>query len=605
VLSDVVASSLQIRQSQPIYRGLKEIREGALWQSLSPSEQRAVHWNLRHAEEAGVGLAPQQRGRFNEIETQLSQLGTDFANHVLDSTREFSLTLRDEKDMAGWPESLRQLAAQSYNSARGSEEGPSASAAQGPWRITLDPPSFVPFLQHHRNGKQRAQVFRAYYARASSGEHDNQPIIQRTLQLRQEKAQLLGYENYAQLSLATKMAPDVTAVSRMFHELELAARPHAAADLEDLQEYVRQQGQDSNLAHWDLAFWAERLRESRYEFTDDEVRPYFSMPRVLQGLFDLAERLFDVRVVSADGTMPVWHQDVHCYRVQNREGKELASFYLDPYSRPEEKRGGAWMATCLQRVEEDGRWRNPVVHICCNSSPPLGDQPSQLSFREVETLFHEFGHGLQGMLTTAAHPDVAGTSGIERDAIELPSQFMENWCYDEPTLIGMTAHVETNEPLPRELFAKISDARNYRAGSLMLRQLEFGMTDMELHDRFEPNSAESAFDVHRRVEERMSSLPPLQDNFFLCSFQHIFAGGYAAGYYVYKWAEVLSADAFAAFEEAGLQHADAIQAMGRRFRDTVLCKGGSQHPMEVFLEFRGREPTTAALLRHNGLQSGS
>jgi oligopeptidase A len=457
-------------------------------------------------------------------------------------------------------------------------------------------------MEHCRNRELRERMLRAYVTRASHGPHDNSEIIRRILQLRLERAKLLGYAHHADVSLAEKMAPSVAAVEEMFETLRTAAWASAERDMRELTEFAAQAGFTDELLHWDVGFWAERLREQRFEFTDEQLRPYFPLERVLHGLFGVAERVFGISVEPADGEAPVWHPDVRFFKVFDAEsGVQLASFYLDPYSRPENKRGGAWMNDCLVRRRSDEGLQLPVAHLVCNSTPPVGKNPSLMTFREVETLFHEFGHGLQHMLTTVDDADAAGINGIEWDAVELPSQFMENWCYHRPTLLGMTAHYETGEPLPGELFEKIKAARTFRAGTGLLRQLQLGMTDIELHTTFDPHGDETPFDVQQRIWAKTSLLPMLPENRFLCGFTHIFAGGYSAGYYSYKWAEVLSADAFAAFEEAGLDDEAAIRETGRRFRDTVLSAGGGRHPMEVFKDFRGREPDPAALLRQFGL----
>jgi oligopeptidase A len=441
--------------------------------------------------------------------------------------------------------------------------------------------------------------------RASTGEFDNSHLIDRILTLRKEKAQLLGYENYADLSLDLKMADDVAAVRKMFSELVQAARQPSRKELDELRQLAQASGQTETLAHWDVPFWAERLREKRFEFTDEQLRPYFPLSRVIDGLFSLCTRLFGVTFEQADGVAPVWHEDVRFYRVKNGGDETIAWFYLDPYSRPEEKRGGAWMDSCLNRCYIEGKLRNPVVHLCCNGTPPAGGRPSLMSFNEVTTLFHEFGHGLQGMLTAIDYSDAAGINGIEWDAVEVASQFMENWCYHKQTLIGMTEHFETGETLPDELFDRICAARTFRSGSMFIRQLEFGMTDMMLHTEFDPNGETTVFDVHQQIAQDLNPLPPLPESRFLCSFNHIFAGGYAAGYYSYKWAEVLSADAFAAFEEVGLENEAAVAGLGRRYRDTILACGGGRDPMKVFHDFRGRAPSTDALLRISGLKGSS
>jgi oligopeptidase A len=500
------------------------------------------------------------------------------------------------------------MAAQAAREAGTREAGTrEATAETGPWRITLDFPSFSPFMEHSRRRDLRAQLYRAFITRASSGDLDNTPLINRILQLRQEECDLLGYANFAELSLASKMAPNVAAVEQLLEELRQASFDAAHQDLVELRDFARAQHAEEadHLAHWDLPFWSERLREERYDFSDEELRPYFPLPQVLDGLFALAHRLFGVHIKPADGEAPVWHEDVRFFRIYDEQDQEIAAFYLDAYSRPAEKRGGAWMDSCVGRsrlLAEPGQAvRLPVAYLTCNQTPPVDGKPSLMNFTEVRTLFHEFGHGLHHMLTQVDHGMAAGIRNVEWDAVELPSQFMENWCYHRDTLMGMSAHVDTGEPLPQALYDKLCAARHYRSGSLMLRQLYFAFMDLELHARFDPKGAETIFDVQRRIAAKTTPLMPLPEDRFLCSFSHIFAGGYAAGYYSYKWAEVLSADAFAAFEEAGLTDASALAETGRRYRNTILALGGSQAPMDVFKAFRGREPDTAALLRHSGL----
>lgn len=602
MLGEIVSFGLQVKQSEPIYRALNDIHSSDQWQSLNEAQRRVVEARRRDARLAGIGLSDEQRERFNEISRELSQLGTEFANHLLDATKAFVLILSDKCDVDGLPPSLLQLAAQSYNDGKDDNQ-PSATPEKGPWRITLDAPSFAPFLQHSRRRSLREKMYRAFVMRASAGEFDNSELIRRILTLRREKAQLLGYDQYAEVSLAEKMAPNVAAVQELFETLRLASWQPAKSDMRDLEQLAADSGFTEPLKHWDIAFWAERLREKRFDYTDEELRPYFSLDRVLDGLFALVGRLFGITVKSASGQASVWHDDVRFFHVADENGDHIASFYLDPYTRPENKRGGAWMDDCLSRRRVDGQLQLPVAHLVCNATPPVGDKPSLMTFREVETLFHEFGHGLQHMLTRVDYADVSGVNGVEWDAVELPSQFMENWCYHKPTLLGMTAHYETGEPLPDDLFAKIYTARTFRSGSSMLRQLLFGMTDMALHTEYDPDGVESVYDVQRRISEKTSVLPLLPEDRSLCGFQHIFAGGYAAGYYSYKWAEVLSADAFSAFEEAGLENNEADAETGRRFRDTVLACGGGRHPMDVFKDFRGREPNPDALLRHSGLDS--
>ena len=601
MLAPMVTFGLRTSQSEPIYQAMKELRESADFETLDPAQQRILDKAILSVELSGIALEGEQRERFNEIAQELSKLATDFSNNVLDATKAFELIVTDPADLEGCPNSLKQLSSQAYNQSK-SESDDDSTPDQGPWKITLDIPSYLPFMEHCRNADLREQVYRAFVSRASAGDLDNTPLIAQILKLRQEKAALLGYDSFADLSLATKMAPSVDKIEEMEKQLLAASKSSAEQDLAEISALAQENGHEGDLRHWDVAFWAERLREQKFEYTDDELRPYFPMPRVLNGLYEVIHRLFDVTIKETDEVIPVWNKDVRFYKVFNNAGEQIAGFFLDPYSRPEDKRGGAWMNTCLDRRMSNGYSQLPIAYLVCNGTPPVGDKPSLMTFSEVVTLFHEFGHGLHHMLTTIDFSDAAGINGVEWDAVELPSQFMENWCYHRPTLLGMTAHYETGEPLPEDLFEKICKARTYRAGSQMLRQIQFGLVDLELHHRFDPAGDETIFDVEKRISEQTAVMKPLSENRFLCAFSHIFAGGYSAGYYSYKWAEVLSADAFSAFEDVGLNDDDAVMQTGRKFRDEVLAVGGSRDPMVSFKSFRGREPSIEPLLRHNDLK---
>ncbi len=604
MLPEVVQAFMRVGQSVPIYRAMRALRDGDGWSRLDEAQRRIVETAIRSAEHAGVALEGQALERFQQLEVELAELGTRFSNNVLDATKAFALTLTARDEVEGLPRTALAAAAQAAERAGAAGATPEA----GPWRISLDGPSFIAFMEHARRRDLREQMYRAFVGRASSGPLDNLPVLQRILELRKEKAELLGFPTYAHLSLATKMAPGVEAIETLLGELREAALPRARAEHEELTRYARERGGDPalELNLWDLPYWAERMREERYSYTDEELRPYFALPRVLDGLFATAQRLFGVTIRAADGEAPVWHETVRFFEVLGEDGSAIASFYLDPYSRPETKRDGAWMDSAISRKRRpDASVRRPVAYLVCNQTPPVGDTPSLMTFREVETLFHEFGHGLHHMLTTVDLVDAAGTRNVEWDAVELPSQFMENWCYHEETLLGLARHYLTGEPLPRALFDKIVAAKNFRSGNMTARQVYFATLDLELHARYLHGEGErDVLAVQRRVAAGNTILPPLPEDRFLCSFSHIFAGGYAAGYYSYKWAEVLSADAFAAFEEAGLDRPDAVAATGRRFRDTVLALGGSRHPLEIFRMFRDREPRTEALLRHTGLREG-
>lgn len=603
VQPQVVQFVTKLGQSKPLYHAFKALRASDSWENLESAQQRIIEAAIRDAELSGVGLTGEKRERFNAIQMELAELSTRFSNHVLDATKAFSLTLTKPEEINGLPESLLSLAAQAARVA-GHEN---ATPEQGPWLITLDSPSYVPFMQHSTRRDLREKIYKAYITRASAGELDNNPLIERILELRQELSQLVGFNNYAELSLASKMAQDVPAVEKLLEELRQASYDAAVKDLAALKAFAQAKGapEADNLQHWDISFWAERQREEKFAFTAEELRPYFPLPQVLDGLFGLVKRLFGVTVTPADGQAPIWHEDVHYFQIADEDGRPIAYFYLDPYSRPAEKRGGAWMDTCINRgkVRENGKTtlRLPVAYLICNQTPPVDGKPSLMTFYEVETLFHEFGHGLHHLLTKVDYAGASGINNVEWDAVELPSQFMENWCFDRATLFGMAKHYETGEPLPEHYYQKLLAARNYMSGSAMLRQIHFSSLDIELHYRYRPGGKETPTDVRHRLAKTTTVLPPLPEDAFLCAFGHIFEGEYAAGYYSYKWAEVLSADAFAAFEEAGLDDEAAIQDTGRLYRDTILALGGSKHPMEVFKVFRGREPNTAALLRHNGL----
>jgi oligopeptidase A len=601
---EVVKLLTRIGQSQPIYRGLVALRDGEAGKRLDPAQRRVVDKLIQEAELSGVALEGEARERFQNIRLELAELSTRFGNQLLDATKAFALDLAKREEIEGLPESFLEMAAQAARAAG----SPAATPEAGPWRVTLDGPSYLGFMKHAKRRDLREALYRAHIRRASEGDLDNRPLIDQILRLRVEEAKLLGFETYAELSLSRKMAGTVASAEKLLEELLAASHGPAVRELEEVRAFMAERGaaeEGGDIRQWDLPYWSERLREARFDYSEEQIRKYFPLPRVLEGLFALAKRLFAADVAPADGEAPVWHPDVRFFKVRSLDGEDVAAFYLDPYSRPSEKKGGAWMNEVVGRSRlfaPEGRpARIPVAYLVCNGSPPVEGQPSLLTFREIETLFHEFGHALQHMLTRVDIGLASGIRNVEWDAVELPSQFMENWCYHRETLVGLSEQVETKTPLPDELFEKIRASRTFQAGLQTLRQLNFGFLDLELHHRFAPGGAETPFDVQRRVAARTTVIPPIPEDRFLCGFSHIFQGGYAAGYYSYKWAEVLSADAFAAFEEAGLDRSEAVAETGRRFRETVLALGGSESPMEVFKKFRGREPTTAALLRHSGL----
>jgi oligopeptidase A len=586
------------RQHHPVQPG-DSLRLDATQLRILEAEQRAMR--LR-----GVALEGAEQEAFNAASQELAELSTRFSNNVLDATNRWSLVLRQVEEVDGLPESLRTLLAQAAREAGDTAaDGSEATADQGPWRMGLDMPRFVPFLRYSTRRDLREQAYRAHVSRASQGELDNQSLLTRILALKQEQAHRLGFAHWADLSLSSKMADSVEAVEQLLEELRAAAYPIAETELETLRRFAIAEGgaKSADLQPWDVSHWADRLRQRDFDLDSEALRPWFPLEQVLEGLFSLCNRLFGIRIEAADGDAPRWHPDVRYFRV-HAEGREgpVAAFYLDPYSRPGSKRGGAWMDECLSRsLRPDGAAVLPVAYLVCNQSPPVGNTPSLMTFEEVETLFHEFGHGLQHMLTTIERPQAAGINNVEWDAVELPSQFMENWCYDRTTLMGMARHWQTGEPLPESDYRKLLATRTFLAASATLRQVHLALTDLRLHSRWTPTCGQSPDAIRREVARTTTLLAPIPEDALLCSFSHIFAGGYSAGYYSYKWAEVLSADAFSAFEEAGLEEEEEIQAIGRRFRDTVLSLGGSRPPAQVFADFRGREPSTAALIRHSGL----
>ncbi|MBC1260125.1 M3 family metallopeptidase [Synechococcus sp. BSF8S] len=604
----VVAFGNRVGQSRSIYHALERLQEqhGAGSLPLDPTQERILEAELLDMQLRGVALEGEAQAAFNAASEEIAELATRFGNHVLDATNGWSLALNSTEEVDGLPESLRQLLAQAARDAGlKAADGSEPSAEKGPWLLGLDMPRAMPFLKYSRRRDLRERLYKAQVSRASSGDLDNSPLIERILTLKREQAARLGYATWAEVSLASKMADSVDAVERLLEDLRAAAYPAAQRELKALAACAERHGapEAGALKPWDVSFWAEVLRRESFDLHGEALRPWFPLPRVLEGLFALCGRLFGIRIEAADGEAPVWHPDVRFFRVFDAANdKAIAGFYLDPYSRPGSKRGGAWMDDCLGRSRDAaGNPVLPVAYLICNQSPPVGDTPSLMTFEEVETLFHEFGHGLQHMLTTVERPQAAGINHVEWDAVELPSQFMENWCYDRSTLLGMARHWQSGEPLPEAEFAKLLAARTFMGGSATLRQVHFALVDLRLHSAWSPATGLSPEDLRRQIATTTTVLPPIPEDSFLCAFSHIFAGGYSAGYYSYKWAEVLSADAFSAFEEVGLDNEPEVKSTGRRFRDTVLGLGGSRSPSEVFEAFRGREPSAEALIRHSGL----
>jgi len=574
-------------QNAALFAKYQALRASAEFDALSPAQQRIVGNALRDFRLGGAELVSPGRERYAQIQDRQAALAQQFSEHVLDATKAFTLDLTDESRLAGLPDDAKAAARQ---------EAERAGVAG--WRFTLQFPSYFPVMQYAHDRALRETLYRAYVTRASdagSDGLDNGPIIEEILALRTEEAGLLGYDSFADVSLVPKMAESPAQVVAFLRDLADRSKPSAQRDMEQLRAFARDELGLDPLAAWDMAFASERLKEARYAFSDNEVKQYFQLPRVLEGLFGLIERLFAVRI--APDTAQTWHPDVRFFRIE-RDGSPIGQFYLDMYARPS-KRPGAWMDDARGRRRLATGLQTPVAHLTCNVQAPVGDRPALLSHDDVITLFHEFGHGLHHMLTRVDELGVSGISGVEWDAVELPSQFMENFCWEWDIVQAMTAHVDTGAPLPRALFDKMLSAKNFQSGMQTLRQVEFALFDMRLHGEY-PQLQARGVSVQQLLDEvrrEVAVMIPPEFNRFQNSFSHIFAGGYAAGYYSYKWAEVLSADCYAAFEEEGVFNA----ATGQRFLAEILSVGGSRPAIDSFRAFRGREPRLDALLRHNGM----
>ncbi len=588
-----------VGQNLALYEKYKGIAASNTFGVLSGERKKILDNSLRDFRLSGAELPEDQKPRFAELQERQAALAKAFSDHVLDATNAYAFVATSEAELAGLPEDV--IAAAREAAERDDKPG---------WKFTLHFPSYFPVLQYSENRAMRETMYRAYVTRASElgptygggkPEWDNTEIIAEQMKLRAEEAKMLGYNNFAEVSLAPKMAESPQQVMSFLEDLATRARPHAEQDWQELREFAAGELGLADLQPWDMAFAAERLRQKRYSFSENEVKQYFPEDFVLPGLFKVTEALFGVRI--RDDSAPVWHPDVRFFRVENPDGTLVAQFYLDMYAR-EGKRGGAWMDDARSRRKLDtNQVQTPVAYLTCNFSAPVGGKPACFTHDEVITLFHEFGHGLHHMLTRVDELAVSGINGVEWDAVELPSQFMENFCWEWDVLSEMTSHVDTAKPLPRELFDKMLAAKNFQSGLGTLRQIVFSMFDMALHVDFDPSGKDSVIDVAREINERYHVVPQAPFSRWPDTFSHIFAGGYAAGYYSYKWAEVLSADAYAAFEEAAELAKSSVldAATGTRYRKEILEVGGSRPAMESFKAFRGREPQIDALLRHNGM----
>ena len=585
MLPEVTQLWTELGSDPRLFARYRALREGSGFAALPALRRRIVEHALRDLRLSGAELRGEAHARFEAIEQRGAELEQAFSEHLLDATDGFSLRA-EASQLEGLPDDLLQTAHE-------------AAGEQGGWRFTLHQPSYVPLMQHARDRSLRQAMYRAYVTRASElGDPrlDNSGIMAELLALRAELARLLGFADYAELSLQTKMADSAAQVEDFLLDLARRARPYAERDLQELRAFAATELGLADLQSWDLAFASERLREQRYAYSEEQLRQYFTEPQVLAGLFDLVHRLFGVRIVEQTAS-GAWHAEVRLWRVERDDGELLGHVYTDLHARPG-KRGGAWMDGLRSRwLRADGALQTPVAVLTCNFASGVGSRPPLLSHDDVQTLFHEFGHGLHHLLTRVDELGASGLSGVEWDAVELPSQFLENYCWEWEVLRGIGRHVDTGEALPRELFDRMLAARNFQAGMQTLRQVEFSLFDLRVHRDLREFTPQAVAEIAEQVRRQVAVVFPPEFARFQHSFSHIFAGGYAAGYYSYKWAEVLSADAYAQFEEHGVLDPDT----GARFRDEILAQGSSRDAIDSFRAFRGREPSIDALLRHQGM----
>ncbi len=581
----------ELGQNQILFDRLTALKNGPEYPTLAAAQRKIIDNHLRDFHLSGVSLPSEQKQRYKEIQSRLSELTSKFANNVLQATNRWAFHVTDASALAGIPESGLNLLAQ-YAAQRDLEG----------YVITLEFPSYLQIMTYADDRALREKVYRAFSTRASElGDDadtlDNSPLIAEILALRHESAQLLGFDNYAELSIASKMAESTAQVLDFLDELAAKSKDAAARDYAELCAFASANGGPDPLQAWDVTYYSDKLKKARFDISDEELKPYFPLPKVLEGLFTVANKLFGITIQPHDGDVPLWHKDAMLFDIVNPDGTPRGHFYLDPYARSN-KRGGAWMDDCTSRFDRpDGISQRPVAFLVCNFPAPVGAQPSLLTHRDVETLFHEFGHGLHHMLTQVPHYSVSGINGVEWDAVELPSQFLENWCWETESLQMFAKHWDSAEVIPSDLIQKLQQSKVFQAGMMMVRQLEFALFDFRLHREYAPGDEQQVQRVLDEVRKEVTVVPPPAFNRFQHSFTHIFAGGYAAGYYSYKWAEVLSADAFEEFSTHGIFDATT----GERFRTEILEAGGGRPAMASFVAFKGREPSVDALLSQYGL----
>ncbi len=581
--------STEMGQHEGLYRAFRQIADGPDYPGFDTAQKKIIDNALRDFRLSGIELDQQARDRYKAIMQELSQLTSTFSDNVLDATNAWHRQVSDESELGGLPETAVSLARQTAEQ-RGLDG----------FVFTLEFPSYYPVMTYADNRALREEIYTAYVTRASdqcpnAGRWDNAALMEQIIGLRHEAACLLGFDNYAERSLATKMAESTDQVMDFLNDLGMRSKAAAGRELEEVNAYAREHHDMHALEAWDIGYYSEKLRQDKYAISQEELKPYFPEPRVLQGLFSIVERLYGLSIDSVSG-VDTWHPDVRFYRIHDANGRLRGEFYLDLFARPH-KRGGAWMDECISRRRAPHGVQTPVAYLTCNFTPPIGDDPALFTHDEVITLFHEFGHGLHHMLTQVDYAGVSGISGVPWDAVELPSQFMENWCWEREALDLFARHYQSGATIPDDLFQRMRRARNFQSAMQMVRQLEFAIFDFRLHREYDPASGARVHPLLEEVRREVAVIQPPAFNRFENGFTHIFSGGYAAGYYSYKWAEVLSADAFSAFEETGIFDRET----GNRFLSSVLEQGGSREPLELFVEFRGREPTIDALLRHSGL----
>jgi oligopeptidase A len=580
----------ELGQNEDLYKAYNALANSPAYEQLDVAQKKVIDNALRDFRLSGVELSQTDRDKFKQISQQLTELTAKFEENLMDATHAWKKHITDEALLSGLPDSTKDMAAQFAQ--RDELEG---------WLFTLDFPSYMPVMSYADDRAFREEIYTAFATKASdqgpyAGQWDNTEIMANILKLRHELAQLIGFANHAERSLATKMAQSPQQVLDFLSDLAARSKPIAEREFAELKAYAHEQNPEiSELESWDVTYYAEKLRQQRYSISQEELKPYFPEDKVVSGLFAVVNRLYGLDIKERHD-IDVWHKDVRFFDIFDDKGELRGQFYLDLYAR-NHKRGGAWMDECHVRRQTEAGIQTPVAFLTCNFSEPLGDKPALFSHDEVTTLFHEFGHGLHHMLTKIHHAGVSGINGVAWDAVELPSQFMENWAWEREALDLISGHFETGEVLPQDLFDKMIAARNFQSAMIMLRQLEFSLFDFRLHLEFNPDQANQVDKILAEVRDQVAVVKPPKFNRFAHSFSHIFAGGYAAGYYSYKWAEVLSADAFSKFEENGIFD----RATGLAFLQSILEQGGSREPMELFIEFRGREPEIDALLRHSGI----